>query len=158
MNIQYLKELKNNPIHARLPDYEIQGITESEISQLETTWNNGNPFPKALRELLFLAGEVCYVLDYNLNENQQEMQENMREDLLDDGITINRPFYAIDNYGGVSHYLFVYLDEGVEDPTLYEYSLKGGRVGLEDIDNLGYPMSTLINRRIEAVKQGRNPF
>jgi hypothetical protein len=61
MNIEYLTYLRDNPI--KYPNdledqYPIKGIPLSEIEALETKYNNGNVFPKALRELLFLAGTV----------------------------------------------------------------------------------------------------
>lgn len=159
MNIEILTNLRDNPIeYGTTRNFENRGIELSEIQQLEQLYNNGNPFPKALKELLYLAGDFCYVLDYNTHDSQQEMQESMREDLEDDEITITRPFYAVDNYGGVSHYLFIYLDEGGDDPDLFEYSLSGGREGMDDIRPLGYTLSSLINRGIEDVKEGRNPF
>lgn len=156
MNIEILTKLRDNPIRYHVNrNYENKGVELSEIQHLEQLYNNGNPFPKVLRELLYLAGDFCYVLDYNTHDSQKEMQESMREDLEDDEITITRPFYAVDNYGGVSHYLFIYLDEGLDDPYLYEYSLSGGREGMNDIRPLGYTLSSLINRNVQAVKEGR---
>lgn len=53
MIIEYLKTLRDNPI---INGYNIEGISETEIQQLEQLYNNGNTFPKVLRELLYLAG------------------------------------------------------------------------------------------------------
>ncbi|MDR6761150.1 hypothetical protein J2Y38_001348 [Flavobacterium sp. 2755] len=78
MNIKYLQHLKDNPVaypNDTELQFKIKGIPESEIQQLELTWNNGNLFPQALKELLFLAGDFCYVCDYGPNDSQQEIQE-----------------------------------------------------------------------------------
>ncbi len=54
MEIEYLKTLRDNPVDFGVTmNYTNRGIPITEIEQLEQTWNNGNPFPKALRELLF---------------------------------------------------------------------------------------------------------
>lgn len=63
MNIEILTKLKDNP--KRNPnklgyEFENEGLSVVEIEQLEQDWNNGNNFPKALRELLYLGGAYCY--------------------------------------------------------------------------------------------------
>jgi hypothetical protein len=65
MEIKYLKELELNPT---LRNQTIKPIPESEISELEQLYNDGKEFPLALRELLFLAGSYCYVLDYGIDD------------------------------------------------------------------------------------------
>ena len=115
MDITYLKQLertrnKNSWIN--------ESISLEEIKQLEQIYNNNKPFPKALRELLFLAGNYCIVLDYGLNDTQQELQEFVRENMQEENRIITRPFYAIDVYNAGDQFLFVYLDEG-DDPEVY---------------------------------------
>ena len=61
MNIEILTNLRDYP--KQYPNdvddqYEIIGLSITEIEQLEQTWNNGNPFPKALRELLFFGWKL----------------------------------------------------------------------------------------------------
>ena len=158
MEIQYLKKLRDNPA-AYPDDYrdEIVGITEQEIGQLEQLYNNGNPFPKALEELLFLAGGNCYVLDYGLNETQQELQEFVRENMQEENRVITRPFYAIDVYNAGDQFLFIYLDEG-DNPAVYlgEYWDSNDR---PNWINLVTPsLSNFIDRKVERVKNGQNPF
>lgn len=163
MEIIYLKELQNYPMREPknpINKFEIQGLSLPEIVELEQNWNSGNPFPKALRELLYLAGTYCYVLDYNVWENQQDMQEMLRMYMQRSGHSFSRPFFIVDNYGGggPGQFLFVYLDEDQNDPKIYEYSsdaIDRGRV----LDRyLGYSLSHLINLGITAVKEGRNPM
>ncbi|NQX86331.1 MAG: hypothetical protein HRT67_10585 [Flavobacteriaceae bacterium] len=69
MEIQYLQKLIEYPsgldAYGNL-SFENKPSTMEEILQLESTYNNGNLFPKVLRELLFLAGNSCYCLEYNM--------------------------------------------------------------------------------------------
>ncbi|GGE98680.1 hypothetical protein [Flavobacterium limi] len=155
MNIKYLQHLKDNPI-AYTSDTEIQfkieGISESEIQQLELTWNNGNLFPQVLKELLFLAGEFCYVCDYGPNDSQQEIQEWIREHMGDNNRSINRPFYAFDVWGGLN-FLFIYLDEG-DNPPVFQAQ------PYSDDDNWIEPLQfqTIQSIIIDRVKIGQNPY
>lgn len=109
MTIKYLQLLKDNPVNysnGTELKFEIKGISESEIKDLELTWNNSLPFPKILKELLYLAGNFCYVCSYGPNDSQQEMQEWIREHMEDTNRFINRPFYAFDAWGGLN-FLFI---------------------------------------------------
>lgn len=131
MHIKYLKLLRDNPAD-KLPSSEYYfpnvPMTIKEIEYLEQKYNNGDKFPQALRELLFLSGKRSYVNDIlyagDIEETpnpQEEMIDKYREDLLDfnSGIMpITRPFYIIDSGAGSGTFLFVYLDEG-EDPSVY---------------------------------------
>ena len=65
MEITYLKKLQEN---LDIRPYPCEPLPMSEIENLEQTYNNGNPFPKVLRELLFLAEEYCMVLDYGAED------------------------------------------------------------------------------------------
>lgn len=161
MNIKYLINLKNipvgNPGGIDFKD-EIKGISLTEIQQLKQSWNNGKEFPTALSELLFLAGDDCYVLDKGLMESQQEMQEEARQWMIDFNRAISRPFYVIDVYNAGEGFLFVYLDDG-EDPKVNSTYLPH-----RDYDDASWLSSTdrslsnFINFRINKVKQGYNPF
>ena len=97
MKIEVLFDLRDYQIKykdkIRFPD---EGIPLSEIEALEQHWNNGHPFPKALRDLLFLAGESCNFLDYNFYDSQHEMQLECREEMEEGGYLFNRPFYIIE--------------------------------------------------------------
>jgi hypothetical protein len=119
MEIEYLQKLKDNPeriTYDKKIKLEIEGISVEEIENLERFYNGGDQFPKALRELLFLAGNYSYFFDYGVNDTQKEMQEEVRETLKITERVISRPFYVL----GVidSQFLFVYLDEK-EDPQIY---------------------------------------
>ena len=157
MNIEYLKILRDNPaMYPNDIDYkgQIRGIPLTEIEQLEQTWNNGNPFPKALRELLFLAGDFCFVFSYGVYDTQQRLQEAMREDMVECNKTITRPFYVMDTWNADQYY-FVYLDEG-DNPYIYE--------ALPNEDNsiwlkrLNHTIKSKSESRIARVKRGENPY
>ncbi len=155
MNIEYLKTLRDNPADFGVTmNYTNRGIPLTEIEQLEQTWNNGNPFPKALRELLFLAGDFCYVFSYGISDTQQALQERWREQMLDAGKTIIRPFYVVDTWGPDQFY-FVYLDEG-DNPYIYEaLSYEDSSIWLERLDDT---IKSMSEDRIARVKRGENPY
>jgi hypothetical protein len=164
MEIQYLTYLRDNPdaYPNNIDDKDsIKPISLQEIEQLEQLYNNGGTFPRALRELLFLAGKSCYVLDYGIYNTQEKMQEFVRRRITATNRVINRPFFAVDTYNGSDQFIFVYLDEGDNPPT-YE-----GHFYHDPIRDYDQPswiwtvtptLSDLINHGIDRVKQGRNPF
>ncbi|WP_112087342.1 hypothetical protein [Flavobacterium lacus] len=139
------------------------GIPLSEIEQLEQVWNNGNPFPIALRELLFLAGNSCYVLDYGWFDGcGQQMQVDARQWMTEEGMerTITRPFYIIE-VRLLESFLMVYLDEG-DNPYVRNVFLP--HEDESSLGDLGWLYSTdrtlknFIDSGIDDVKKGHNPF
>lgn len=161
MNIQYLKVLRDNPIEYGVENnFEIQGIPMSEIEQLEQAWNNGTTFPIALRELLFLAGNACYVLDYGwFDGGQHQMQLDAREWMTEEGMerTITRPFYVLE-VRDEEAFLMVYLDEG-DNPFMRTVDLP--HRNFDDASwnrNTDRTLKDFITERINDVKQGFNPF
>ena len=160
MTIEYLKKLSDYPalypLDIEFKD-EISGITDQEIVELEQLYNSGSTFPKALKELLFLAGTRCYALDFGLNETQQELQEFVREIMLEENRVITRPFYVIDVYNAGDQFLFVYLDEGDNPPVFIGHYWDSN--DRPNWINLVTPsLSNLIDRKVERVKNGQNPF
>lgn len=164
MHIKYLQQLSQHP-SITSPDTgyvdKLEPLSMHQIEQLEQQYNAGRPFPAALRELLFLAGGSCYVLDYGLNDTQQEMQEDARSWLTEDdlNLSIPRPFYVIDVYNAGSQFLFVYLDEDQDNTMIYEAFLPDE----EPIDTkwlrcLGSNLSSYIERGIAKLLKGYNPF
>lgn len=159
MKIQYLIELQNNPTKfGKLINSSIVPISEEEIKQLETKYNNGKQFPKALRELLFLAGNDCYVLDYGLDDSQQELQEFVRGRMREKNRVITRPFYVIDVYNALDQFQFVYLDEK-DDPAVHEGHYWDSK---EDRPNwitlVDTSLSKYIEDLIERVKKQTKSF
>lgn len=135
MNIEYLEVLRNNPLW-RGVSKPIQPISLSDIAVLEGLYNNGTPFPKALKEL----------------------QQNARNWLSKYNRSIQRPFFVLDVYNAPEQFLFVYLDEGVEDPFMYGAYLPDSQEDTSWVYSLEHRLSNYINDGIKMVKQGYNPF
>lgn len=154
MKIEILKGLENYPGKGLEKN---EPLVINEILELEQLYNQGNPFPKALRELLFLAGRDCNVLDYGWHDTQQEIQEEAREWLTERGLSISRPFFVIDVYNGGEQFLFIYLDENLEDPEVqdaYLFPLDWRQW----IVSSEYKLSEFINSRLDDLLKGYNPF
>jgi len=161
VEIKYLTLLRDNPIRVGFgEDKSIRPMSLQEIGNLEHLYNNNNPFPLALKELLFLAGNYCYVLDYGIFPTRQEMQEFVRVRISRNNRQIIRPFFAVDVYNGGEQFIFVYLDEGDNPPT-YEghyYFDPSTDDGSDWITPVTSTLSGLIDHGINRVKQGQNPF
>lgn len=165
MLIEYLNMLQNNPsleINRSGQYSTISGISEAEIQQLEQQYNNGTPFPKALRELLFLAGNSCYVLEYGYKESsnlQQELQEEALESIALFNRTFTRPFYVIESYNGAETITLVFLDEG-DNPMVYSAYLPELKYDNATawVSSLGKNLKNFISSSIDMVKQGYTPF
>lgn len=158
MKIEKLTYLKDNPsAHPNDEDYKgtIKPISIEEIEHLEQLYNSGNLFPQALRELLYLAGKDCYVLDF-MFDTQEELQTEVREWLLNFDRSITRPFFAIDAHNPGEQFLYVYLDEG-DNPIVYQAHLPI-RNDILPFTSLQRTLSDFINVHIDMVKKGYNPF
>lgn len=156
MVIEILKQLKDYPTDGTFTD---QPISLAEIEELEREYNKRAPFPRSLRELLYLAGKFCNVLDYGNTTSQKELQIEARGDLADYDREINRPFYAIDIYNAGEQFLFVYLDDNQNDPMLYEAYLPHNQHQVRPwVHSLNRTLSEFINYRLSLLKQGYNPF
>ncbi|SDI61380.1 SMI1/KNR4 family protein [Mucilaginibacter sp. P25] len=161
MEIKYMKVLNDNlSVTAAYTGVKevVSPISVEEIIALENKYNGGRLFPAALRELLFLAGGYCYVLDYGMNDSQEQMQQSSRKYMTVFGRNrvIARPFYVIDVYNTGDQFVFVYLDEGKDDPDVYE-ALIGYRLN-DWIHLVKSPLSALIDGRIKRFLSGGNPF
>lgn len=151
MTIQYLQLLKEH----NKRNFTDEGLTLSEITQLEQLYNNGNPFPVILKELLFLAGKFCNYLDYSIYDSQQELQNEERLELQElYGITIPRPYFFVDlSSNGLP--AFIFLDEGDNPPLnqLEKYPTQSNYYR-----RTGGTLQTLIGSRIQNYLDGYNPF
>lgn len=155
MDIEYLQQLRDNNIkYGTTMNFENRGIPLSEIQLLEQLYNSGNPFPKVLKELMFLAGDICYVCDYGPTESQQDLQEWKRETMQDYNRAFNRPFYIYSIYS--DNFYFIFLDEG-NNPTVYEAnpSLEGSN-WYRSLGN--QTIQSIVNIGIDRVKKGQNPY
>ena len=152
MTIEYLQKLRDNPSDGTV----IRGIPLTEIAHLEQIFNNGNPFPKVLKEMLFLAGNYCYVLDLGIWDSMQEMQEEERQELLEiDSVTITRPFFFV-CLASTGMGVFMFLDEG-DNPVLCQILNHPTQANYyRRMD--GVTLKYLIDSRIQDVLNGDNPF
>ncbi|SFD94047.1 SMI1/KNR4 family protein [Flavobacterium phragmitis] len=159
MEINFLKYLRDNPsAYPNNDGYKgtIKPISLQEIENLEQLYNNNSSFPKALKELLYLAGNGCYVLETGLFDSQEEMQTEARELLEKYNKNISRPFFAIDMYNSGDQFIYVYLDEE-ENPLVHQAYLPTND-NIPTYKNLNKSLSEFIKHRIETFKKGYNPF
>ena len=161
MDIKYLTILTDYPTMTSSTGYvkRLEPISLDEIVRLESAYNNGNMFPTALRELLYLAGSYCYVLDFGIYDTQFDMQVAVRSWLTDHNKAISRPFFAIDVYNAYDQFLFIYLDEGVDDPMVFQAVLYNKS---NDETQFSYSLNTQLSKYIEGgismLLSGYNPF
>lgn len=155
MEIEYLKDVKE--YQSRYPTSKEWTATNEqlpleEIIRLEKEYNNSKPFPKALRELLFLAGEYCNILE---SESNAETQLYVQELLEKNKQKISRPFYVIEmNYSSVAFW-FIYLDEG-DDPPVYQGIIKRDYQSDSTnfkIDTIESSLSSLLSKLIIHSKE-----
>lgn len=162
MTIEYLKELEANPFLLFSDGYKFtnRGISLAEIQQLEQLYNNGNPFPKVLKELLYLAGDFCWCLDMGSYDTQQELQDELRDLFLRVfGVTITRPHYFVD-VRVFDMPMFIHLDEGDNPPLhqLMEEPTPTNYIEADDPGLFGRTIVTMIKGAIERYKNGEPIF
>ncbi len=155
MKIEYLKILEENPNRGDDPLFTNEPISLEEIEELEQLYNNGKPYPKALKELLYLAGNYCHALDYgggslsamNSEKYMRKFVERSRARV--NGPTPPRPYHIIEIIDGGSVFLFVYLDEG-DNPEVHE-----GITDYEDENfrSLKRTIPEFIKARIDSFKK-----
>jgi hypothetical protein len=92
-------------------------MTLPEIEEMEAKYNNGNPFPKAFREYLYLAGKNGQTS--MVDEDWETTYEDFEEFEKLNNFQINRPVLLFDKSDGESVFKFFYLDEEKEDPDCY---------------------------------------
>ena len=155
MEIKYLVLLRENPIKNIVDlNFLTLPLSLDEVSQLELRYNNDYPFPIALKELLYLAGSYCHVLNYGDYETQQELQDFVRERLLKEHHPITRPYFVIELRKQSFEFLFVYLDEG-NNPPVYKAHYDNERLRLNQVPEVEHQsLSDLISSRIERFKDG----
>jgi hypothetical protein len=89
MEIEYLSFLTN---YQSNKTNSLIGISLVKIEQLEMLYNNGNTFPKTLRELLFVGGDSFHLLNRIWYKTQREIQTAAREWLMEFNSTIKKLF------------------------------------------------------------------
>ncbi|HFK5508305.1 hypothetical protein [Elizabethkingia anophelis] len=149
MDIKYMEQVKDNPA---LKGFRNEPMTITEISKLESKYNQGKEFPKAFREFLFLAGNFnCYHFD-DLGEGLDQLQQYAKEELEATGTKIDRPFFVFTQLTGCEYFVFIYLDENEENPKTYVCSPYYKSSNEEFIKHNGYKFSELVNESIRRIK------
>jgi len=122
MDIEYLEtyfENKNN-----LRGWSAKGMTSLEIENLELEMNNGKPFPKALREFLFIGGRSGQ-LAINTPYNYKKLREYFDKEIRKRGETITQPYFVFGSDNDGKSFFFIYLNEG-DDPQPWIGSIAEG--------------------------------
>jgi hypothetical protein len=178
MNILYFKPLQEYNYHLHPVTLEKEynrGYTMDEIKALELEFNNGTPFPKALQELLYLAGKKCNVhqiyhdypsdplddLDpwWGMAELTREIK-NVGQNIygINPADMFAKPFFALSCPNGEDGGQFVYLDEG-DDPPFRVWQFGDGTFEEEGdrgklVDATLHFLHNLKNTHIEWSKLG----
>ena len=164
MEIKYMTMLRDN--HAKYPgkehEYKNEPINSPNdpmqgIEQLERDYNNGEKFPRALREYLFLAGDFCYIHEGNYGSFKEE-NDFIRAEVSRTGNSIPRPYFVFE--ANHSNSLIIYLDENNDDPVLYtldfelvninNYTPGGPNSYTLKIAKHGMTLTELVNHRINS--------
>ncbi|CAL2080319.1 conserved hypothetical protein [Tenacibaculum sp. 190524A02b] len=115
MEIKYLKKMAENP---SLKKWGNEGMSIQEIEELEIKYLRGEKFPQSYREFLFLAGKYTYIeadildWDWMIEEAEERFEQyNIPK--------IERPIWITDQVDQCEQFGFIYLDEDVDDPIIY---------------------------------------
>lgn len=150
MEIKFLNEIVNNPNLKK--SWKNIGLTMEAIQELETKYNGGIPFPVAIREFLFLAGEDN-TIGFDIHDNISHLQKRAKENLDYCKQKIDRPFFAFDQLVDCEQFTFVYLDEDQNDPDVYlalPYYVEYGDPLIQRYEE--YTFSSLVNEHIRRIK------
>jgi hypothetical protein len=116
MEVKFLKKML---VYPTLRNWSNKGTSLEAIEFLEKKYNNGNLFPQAFREYLYIAGKHSNLGDIDIGFGYEWMQEKAREELNDCGKNIDRPFFVVSQLDACTQFSFIYLDDNSEDPFKY---------------------------------------
>lgn len=124
MQIEILKEYesyKNEGSRATYKHYhKPRGLTAQQITDLENEMNGGKPFPKVLKEFLFIGGEYNGI-SLNSGDDYTAQIKYFNEKMAKNGRSISRPYFIFQSLDG-GCFTFIYLDEDSEDPQVWNAS------------------------------------
>jgi len=155
MEIQYLNNLKDNPV---IYEDRIEGISEEQIITYEQ--NLRVTFPLAYREFLFLAGK--YHGELTLLEGtssieklvNSDFQKYFKKEYIDlFNVNIKRPHWIFST--GSQAFYFFYLDESIEDPKVYLVQLegKGEHEIIPSVDTFSEFINGVVDYSIQYYKE-----
>ena len=164
MNIKYLKSFQDNISNLR--GSISRGLNIEEITFLEEKLNNGNSFPKALKEYLYLGGDYNPLgfdsegIGYDEGKNQYlALIEFYEKKMKQKGVSINKPYFILSSLHGEC-FTFIYLDEG-DDPQPYnfgvdeDYRSENGEIIFNTPQN---SFSELVDVLVDRALKGLTPF
>jgi hypothetical protein len=163
MKIEYLKKYEENLDNLVIISPP-RGFSLSQIKELELQINNGNKFPKSLREYLFLCGDYdgTGVSDpQNMLDGTAQylvMNESYQNDLKKAGLTLDRPIFIFHSYDG-DVFSFIYLDEG-DDPCPHHFGIASNMRGKNGELIYDFPQKTfseLVNVKVDRALKGLTP-
>jgi hypothetical protein len=144
MNIKYMKLLQDNPVQTPddTIDFSIRSFDEplTEIKRLEDKYNQGNKFPKAFRELLFIAGEDCWAREsaWSFEECMDDSKHRLE---VEAGYDFGRPYFVFeDGQSGDCARIF-YLDEDDDDPVLHHVDYNSDWDDVNDVETFDIQIS-----------------
>ncbi len=151
MEIEYLKKLDET---SELNTFVTKGISLEGIVSLEDKYNNGELFPKAFREYLFIGGEQEGT--FTVSDDWEMLREDFQESLEGNNFTLDRSVFVFDMEDGGNVFLFFYLDEDKEDPDVYLFLSGNYLAGTPSYIKSanGHTFSGLINEAIRRIKNG----
>lgn len=130
------------------------GLFEEAIADLEAAYNDGKKFPLAFREYLLLAGHYDSTGVRNMHLEFERMQYIAARRLNIAGNKIERPFFVFSAIDGGSEFMFIYLDEDIDDPIMYNASPSYPEDGDELITQSEYTFSEWVNFRVDRAAEG----
>jgi hypothetical protein len=149
MAIKYLEELHNLNFQSFGRTLGNRPMLTREILALERQFNNSEPFPAVLRELLLIAGNGCPLVDLGYSD----LQNKIRIQVSASGNTILRPYFGFD-FRDNSSFNFVYTDENKDDPKVYVAELYPSFTGTEFLADSETTLLRLLKFRIDRIKRG----
>jgi len=160
MEIEFLQKMKENPKpHKRLS--RDRGLSIEKIEELELEINDGNPFPKAYREYLYLGGDYNSLglsIAFEDSESWEDIPAIKRVaeiEMKKEGLSIDRS-YIILHYYDDDNFIFIYLDEG-DNPQPYAMVLNPLNnmdhiFPIKRADSLSFFIDDLVNRTLKGLQ------
>jgi hypothetical protein len=162
MEISFLQKMKEHPKPRKSMNRD-RGLSLDKIETLEIEINNGNLFPKAYREYLFLGGDYNSLglsIAFEESKSWEDIPAIKRVatvEMQKQKLSIERP-YSILHYYDDDGFIFIYLDEGDNpQPYIFEpFPLKNKEhiFPVKNIDSF----SAFIDDLVDGALKGLQPF
>lgn len=122
----------------------LEGLSESRITEIETAVNNGDAFPKALREFLYIGGLWNNIGVGGPVNGWWDKFQGYKKQLVSRGNLPSRPIFIFSSFEEVVA-SFIYLDEG-DDPRPWNIALSDSGIDYEvTYDDEGNEISFTTN-------------